>query len=60
MEIKYDVMVGEMFYRTIKYKTPYGIRPTYEELREYVLSKPPTLKNKKFEILESGKVNHGE
>lgn len=57
---KYDVMVDGLFYHTIRYKTEFNIPPTEEELRNYVLSKLPTLRNKNFEVLESGKVNHGD
>ena len=56
---KYDVMVDGLFYHTIRYKTEFNIPPTEEELRKYVLSKLPTLRNRQFEVLESGKVNHG-
>ena len=49
---KYDVMVDGLFYHTIKYKTEFNIPPTEEELRKYVLSKLPTLKNKNFEVLQ--------
>lgn len=57
---KYDVMVDGLFYHTIRYKTEFNIPPPDEELRKFVLSKLPTLKNKQFEVLESGKVNHGD
>ena len=57
---KYDVMLGERCYHTLVYKSDFNIPPTDEELRKFVLSKLPTLKNKHFEVLESGKVNHGE
>ena len=57
---RYDVMLGERYYRTIVYKSNFNIPPTDEELRKFVLSKLPTLKNKQFEVLECGKVNHGE
>ena len=57
---KYDVMVDGLFYHTIRYKTDFSTPPTDEELRKFVLSKLPTLKNRQFEVLESGKVNHGE
>ena len=57
---KYDVMVDGLFYHTIRYKTEFNIPSTDEELRKFVPSKLPTLKNRKFEVLESGKVNHGE
>ena len=49
---KYDVMVDGLFYHTIRYKTEFNIPPTEEELRKYVLSKLPTLKNKHFEVLQ--------
>lgn len=45
-------MVDGLFYHTIRYKTEFNIPPTEEELRKYVLSKLPTLKNKNFEILQ--------
>lgn len=57
---RYDVMVDGLFYHTLVYKSDFNIPPTDEELRKFVLSKLPTLKNKNFEVLESGKVNHGE
>lgn len=57
---RYDVMLGERYYHTLVYKSVFNIPPTEEELRKFVLSKLPTLKNKQFEVLESGKVNHGE
>ena len=57
---RYDVMLGERYYYTIVYKSDFNIPPTDEELRKFVLSKLPTLKNKQFEVLECGKVNHGE
>lgn len=57
---KYDVMVDGLFYHTLVYKSDFSIPPTDEELRKFVLSKLPTLKNRQFEVLESGKVNHGE
>lgn len=53
-------MLGERYYHTIVYKSNFNIPPTDEELRKFVLSKLPTLKNKQFEVLECGKVNHGE
>lgn len=49
---KYDIMVDGLFYHTIRYKTEFNIPPTEEELRNYVLSKLPTLKNKHFEVLQ--------
>ena len=57
---KYDVMLGERYYHTLVYKSDFNIPPTDEELRKFVLSKLPTLKNRQFEVLESVKVNHGE
>ena len=57
---RYDVMLGERYYHTIVYKSDFNIPPTGEELRQFVLSKLPTLKNKQFEVLECGKVNHGD
>ena len=57
---KYDVMVDGLFYHTLVYKSDFSIPPTDEELRKFVLSKLPTLKNRQFEVLESGKVNHGD
>ena len=56
---RYDVMLGERYYHTLVYRSDSNIPPTDEELRQFVLSKLPTLKNKKFEVLECGKVNHG-
>ena len=47
---RYDVMLGERYYHTIVYKSNFNIPPTDEELRKFVLSKLPTLKNKQFEI----------
>lgn len=49
---KYDVMVDGLFYHTIRYKTEFNIPPTEEELRNYVLSKLPTLRNKNFDVLQ--------
>ena len=57
---RYDVMLGERCYHTLVYRSDFNIPPTEEELRKFVLSKLPTLKNKQFEVLECGKVNHGE
>ena len=57
---RYDVMLGERYYHTIVYKSDFNIPPTDEELRKFVLSKLPTLKNKQFEVYECGKVNHGK
>lgn len=57
---KYDVMFGERYYHTLVYKSDFSRPPTDEELRKFVPSKLPTLKNRQFEVLESGKVNHGE
>ena len=48
---KYDVMVDGLFYHTIRYKTEFNIPPTDEELRKFVPSKLPTLKNRQFEVL---------
>ena len=56
---RYDVMLGERYYHTLVYRSDLNIPPTEEELRKFVLSKLPTLKNRQFEVLESGKVNHG-
>ena len=53
-------MLGERYYHTLVYRSDFNIPPTKEELRKFVLSKLPTLKNKQFEVLESVKVNHGE
>ena len=57
---RYDVMLGERDYHTLVYRSDFNIPPTEEELRKFVLSKLPTLKNRQFEVLESGKVNHGD
>ena len=57
---RYDVMLGERYYHTRVYRSDLSIPPTDEELRKFVLSKLTTLKNRQFEVLESGKVNHGE
>ena len=57
---RYDVMLGERYYHSFVYKSDFNIPPTEKELRKFVLSKLPTLKNRQFEVLESGKVNHGD
>ena len=44
-----DVMVGERFIKTLPYKHHDILRLDEEKLREYVLSKMPTLRDKDFE-----------
>lgn len=43
-------MYNERFIKTFVYETKYPITPTDNELRDFVISKLPTLKNKNFKI----------
>ena len=45
-----DVMIGGRFIKTLPYKHHDILRLDEEKLREYVLSKMPTLRGKDFEI----------
>lgn len=46
----YDRMLGGLFVAQLTYKVNPIFPATDEELREYVISKRPTLRNKKFVI----------
>lgn len=51
MKIVYlDIMVGNMFVAQLPYKVNPIFPSTDKELREYVVYKRPTLRNKKFVI----------
>lgn len=51
MKIVYlDIMVGNVFVAQLPYKVNPIFPATDKELREYVVSKRPTLRNKKFVI----------
>lgn len=45
-----DIMVGNIFVAQLPYKVNSIFPATDKELREYVVSKRPTLRNKKFVI----------
>ena len=45
-----DVMRGERFIKTLAYKHHEVLRLDEEKLRDFVLSKMPTLKGKDFDI----------
>ena len=48
--IHIDVMRGERFIKTLPYKHHEVLRLDEEKLRDFVLSKMPTLKGKDFDI----------
>ena len=48
--VYHDIMVGNMFLDQLPYKVNPIFPATDKELREYVVSKRPTLRNKKFVI----------
>lgn len=45
-----DVMIGERFIKTLPYKHHEVLRLDEEKLRDFVLSKMPTLKGKDFDL----------
>lgn len=51
VDLIFDVMVGERFYKTLRYKHSCMFPLKEEELRNYALKKLPTLKNKDFRIV---------
>lgn len=50
VDLIFDVMVGERFYKTLRYRHSGTFPLKEEELRDFVLAKLPTLKNKNFTI----------
>lgn len=47
----FDVMLDEMFIRTLEYKFRPGVTLDGDAIVEYVKRKLPTLRNKKFNIV---------
>ena len=50
MRIKFDVLYNERFVKTFVYENKSPFPPSDEELRDFVISKLPTFKNKNFQI----------
>ncbi len=51
MTTKIDIMLyGEIYLHTLKYESKSPFPPSKQELREFAISKLPTLKNKDFEV----------
>ena len=50
MKIKFDVLYNERFVKMFVYENKYPFPPSDEELRNFVVSKLPTFKNKDFKI----------
>lgn len=50
MKIKFDVLYNERFVKTFVYDNNLPFPPSDKELRDFVVSKLPTLKNKDFKI----------
>lgn len=49
-DIVFDVMLGEYFVHTMRYKCAEGTELSEYRLREYVVKKLPTLRGKDFKI----------
>ena len=50
MKIKFDVLYNERFVKMFVYDNKSPFPPSDEELRNFVVSKLPTFKNKDFKI----------
>ena len=50
MKIKFDLMCNERYVKTLVYDNNKPFPPTEEELREYIIGKLPSYKNKDFKI----------
>lgn len=50
MKVKFDVLCNERFVKTFVYDNNCPFKPSYEELRDFVVSKLPTLGKKDFSI----------
>lgn len=50
MKIKFDVLYNERFVKTFVYENKSPLPPSEGELRDFVVSKLPTFKNKDFKI----------
>lgn len=51
MTTKIDIMLyGEIYYHTLIHKSQNPFPPSKQELRDFAISKLPTLKNKDFEV----------
>lgn len=50
MKIKFDVLYNERFVKMFVYDNHLPFPPSDEELRDFVISKLPTFKNKEFQI----------
>lgn len=50
MKIKFDVLYNERFVKMFVYDNKSPFPPSDEELRDFVISKLPTFKNKDFKI----------
>lgn len=50
MRIKFDVLYNERFVKMFVYDNKSPFPPSDEELRDFVVSKLPTFKNKNFQI----------
>ena len=57
MKIRFDVMYNERFVKTFVYDNNKPFPPTEEELREYIIGKLPSYKNKDFKIEFYGESN---
>ena len=57
MKIKFDVLYNERFVKMFVYENKSPFPPSDEELRNFVVSKLPTFKNKDFKIYLYGRVS---
>ena len=57
MKIRFDVMYNERFVKMFVYDNKSPLPPSEEEIRNFVISKLPTFRNKDFKIELYGRDN---
>lgn len=57
MKVKFDVMYNERFVKTYTYDNHMPFEPSIKELRDFVISRLPTYRNKDFKIEFYGESN---